>query len=297
MKGTTEAKPPAKILPLDVLKSEVRALAPEFVKVLPPQIPVERFIRVVITAISNEPKLLDCHKATLFTACLKAAGDGLLPDGREGAIVPYREKKTGDQRAQWMPMIRGLFKLARQGGVTSPFAYVVHENDEFEFAVDTNNQDGAIHLRHVPLLDRSKRGEPILAYAFAKVDGEPEVEVMLKEDILEVRNVSKAQSGPWESPFNEEMWKKTVFRRLSKRLPLSPELEKALVQEDEENFNFRAAKDVTASEVLPAETTKEKGPSRLKSLLPSAEKVESTAGSVPMTPEEEAANAVDREGK
>lgn len=292
----TEAKPPAKtILPLDVLKSEIRALAPEFVKVLPPQIPVERFIRVVVTAISNEPKILECHRATLFTACLKAAGDGLLPDGREGAIVPYREK-GGGYRANWMPMIRGLFKLARQGGVTSPFAYVVHENDQFDFGVDTQNEE-AIRVRHVPVLDKAKRGEPILAYAFAKVNGEPEVEVMLKEEILEVRKVSKAQSGPWESPFNEEMWKKTVFRRLSKRLPLSAELEKVLVQEDEENFNFKAAKDVTAAEVLPGETTKtEKGPSRLKSLLPTAEEVESTAGSVPTTPEEEAANAVDRGG-
>jgi recombination protein RecT len=291
----TETKPPLpgalgkSVTPLDEVKSNIKALAPELTKVLPPQIPVERFIRVVITAIANEPKLVECHRATLFTACLKAAGDGLLPDGREGAIVPYREK-GGGFRAQWMPMIRGLFKLARQGGVTSPFAYVVHENDEFEFFVDTQNQD-AIRVRHVPLLDSTKRGEPILAYAFAKVEGEPEVEVMLKEDILAVRNVSKAQSGPWESPFSEEMWKKTVFRRLSKRLPLSPELERALGQEDEENFNFKTAKDVTAAEPendkVTIETGRQNGKmSRLKSLLPTADEVEGAAGSVPA--EEEA---------
>src|SRR5438552_10623132 len=65
---------------------------------LPDHIPVDRFIRVTLTAVQTNPDLLNPQKVqrqSLFGALTKAAQDGLLPDGREGVIIPYKGK------AQW----------------------------------------------------------------------------------------------------------------------------------------------------------------------------------------------------
>lgn len=76
----------------------------QFKAALPAHIPVERFMRVILTAIQNNPALLQVSRKSLFNAAVKAAQDGLLPDSREGAIVPYKDE------AQWLPMIAGLRK-------------------------------------------------------------------------------------------------------------------------------------------------------------------------------------------
>src|SRR4051794_157466 len=53
---------------------------------LPPTITPKRFVSVLMTALQNKPKLLECTFPSLWNACVRAAQDGLLPDGREGAI-------------------------------------------------------------------------------------------------------------------------------------------------------------------------------------------------------------------
>ena len=80
------------LAPIEAFRMNLEKMSTEFKKALPSQIPVERFTRVVMTAIHNNPKILDCVRLTLYNACMKAAQDGLLPDGREGAIVPFKDK-------------------------------------------------------------------------------------------------------------------------------------------------------------------------------------------------------------
>src|SRR3546814_20446644 len=59
---------------------------------------------------------------------MKAAQDGLLPDGREGAIVPFKGK------ASWMPMVAGIMKKVRNSGEIADWnAHAVYENDEFDY--------------------------------------------------------------------------------------------------------------------------------------------------------------------
>lgn len=53
----------------------------EIAKALPEDIPAERFIRTALTAVQVNPDLLDADRQSLFIACMKAAQDGLLPDG------------------------------------------------------------------------------------------------------------------------------------------------------------------------------------------------------------------------
>jgi recombination protein RecT len=180
---------------------------------LPEHITPERFTRVVMTAIQNTPTLLNLDRQSLFLACLRAAQDGLLPDGRQGAIVGFREQ------AQWMPMVGGLMMLARNSGqIKSLVAQVVYERDQFVWRpADTERP-----IEHeVPSLAED-RGKPIGAYAIARLtSGEVVAEVMSRAEIEQVRAVSRSKDGPAWSQWWGEMARKTVLRRLIKRLPLS----------------------------------------------------------------------------
>jgi recombination protein RecT len=58
-------------------------------------------------------------------------------------------------------------------------------------------------------------------------------EVMTMDEVLAIKSRSRSgNSGPWQTDFNE-MAKKTVFRRVSKWLPLSPELVDAMQKDDD----------------------------------------------------------------
>lgn len=180
---------------------------------LPSHISPERFERVVLTAVQNNPALLNLNRGSLFMACLRAAQDGLLPDGRQGAIVGFKDQ------AQWMPMVGGLMVLARNSGqVASLVAQVVHERDRFVWRpADTSEPI----LHEVPALS-DDRGKPIGAYAIARlVSGEVIAEVMTRTEIEKVRAVSRSKDGPAWSQWWGEMARKSALRRLIKRLPLS----------------------------------------------------------------------------
>ena len=49
----------------------------QFGAVLPKHIPVERFGRVVLTAVQTNPELLNVERRSLWNACMRAAQDGL----------------------------------------------------------------------------------------------------------------------------------------------------------------------------------------------------------------------------
>jgi recombination protein RecT len=76
----------------------------------PPHVSVEKFKRVAMTAIQNTPALVNADRRSLFGAFVRLAQDGLLPDGREAAVVMFGNK------AQAMPMIAGILKKIRQSG-------------------------------------------------------------------------------------------------------------------------------------------------------------------------------------
>lgn len=210
--------------PVAVIRQNLQAMEPEFKAALPPHIPVEKFARVAMTAIQQTPALAQADRRSLFGAFVKLAQDGLLPDGREAAVVLFSGK------AQAMPMIGGILKRIRQSGeVARVSAHVVYENDHFvvSYGFDEN-------VEHVPPALNQPRGTAIGAYATAVLkDGSKLLEVMSLEEIEKVRKVSRASgAGPWVSWWSE-MARKTVMRRLSKRLPMSTDLEDQIFSRDE----------------------------------------------------------------
>jgi len=222
----------------------LEAMTPQFKAALPAHISVEKFKRVAMTAIQQNDKLLTANRQSLYNSFSRCAQDGLLPDGREAAIVMFGDK------AQYMPMIAGILKKVRNSGeLESISAHVVYENDHFDYALGDEE-----HITHKPLLT-GDRGRPIISYAIAKTkDDGVYREVMTEAQVQAVRQVSRAKdSGPWSGPFADEMRRKTVLRRLSKRLPMSTDLE-GVLDADRELFMPPDGSEVV--EVPPAPTEK-----------------------------------------
>lgn len=229
--------------PYDEFRGQLLQMDGQIKPLLPPSVTTERFMRVVLTAVQGKPELLGMDRAALFTACLNCAKDGLIPDGKEAALVPFAGKP------QYMPMVRGIIKtIHNSGGVSTLTPMVVYEKDKFRYWVD----DRGVHLEHEPMLTGDS-GKFSVVYAIAKMrDGTTEIEVMTKGEVDKIRAVSLAKNGgPWNDWY-DEMAKKTVIRRLAKRLPLSADAE-AVVQRDDELYDLNAGK--TAAAEKSAEVT------------------------------------------
>lgn len=208
----------------------------EFKAALPAHIPVERFLRVVNTAIQMNPQIAMVDRRSLFTACVKAATDGLLPDGREAALVIYKDKTRGEI-AQYMPMVAGLRKKVRNSDEIATWeTNVVYENDAFEFELGDKP-----FIRHKPVL--SNRGKPVAAYSVATLkSGEVSREVMSIDEIEAIRKRSRAAyAGPWVTDY-AEMVRKTVARRHSKVLPMSTDLDD-VIRRDDALYDFQNTSD------------------------------------------------------
>ena len=171
------------------VQQELTTLTPEFAKTLPPGMTADRFARVALTAVQNNPDLLNCNPQSLFNACMKAAQDGLLPDGREGAIIPRKGMAT------WQPMVQGLVaKAKRRGSVTNLVANIVYDGEPFEVLM--GDDDRIVHRRE---LDKVHKGSEVAVYAIATLkDGTKEREVMTWEEVQAVRKMSTTPNvGPW----------------------------------------------------------------------------------------------------
>lgn len=218
--------------PVAVIRQTLTQMAPEFKAALPPHISEEKFRRVAMTAIQNNPDLQGADQRSLFGAIVRLAQDGLLPDGREAALVIFNSKDGNNgwvKKVQAMPMIAGILKKVRQSGeVAYVSAQVVYEKDHFVWSLGFD--ETVTH--QPPALDQS-RGKPIGAYATAVLkDGSRLLEVMSLEEIEKVRSVSRSKDkGPWVDWFGE-MARKTVMRRLSKRLPMSTDIEDAFDRDE-----------------------------------------------------------------
>jgi recombination protein RecT len=241
----------APLKPIDIIRKNLEQMAGEFSMALPQHIPVDRFKRIVLTAVNQNPDLMAADRRSLMGACMKAAQDGLYPDGREGALVIFNTKvKTKVQRedgsefekeswikaVQWMPMVYGIIKKMRNSGqLASIVAHEVYKKDTFIYKLGDEEK-----IIHEPYLGEGDPGEIIAAYAIARLkDGTVQREVMTRAQIDKVRNVSRSKDkGPWVEWFGEQA-RKTVTRRLSKYLPMSTEIEEMLRRDDA----FNAAAD------------------------------------------------------
>lgn len=237
---------------------------------LPKHLTPERLARVAITAISSNPRLLECTRESLALALIEAGQLGLEPNGVMGQayLVPYFNGKTKKYEAQFQVGYRGLIDLARRSGEIAKIeARAVREGDEFSYEYGLRPS-----LVHRP--DPTTQGEITHVYAIAWLrDAEPIFEVMTREQVEAIRRRSKAaDSGPWVTDY-ESMARKTVVKRLAKYLPLSPEAE-AVVEADNRRDVGQIVRITDGG--LEVEDTEEQAPTQTESVR---QKLQRRAGS------------------
>lgn len=263
------------LTPIEAMRGTLVKMQPEFQAALPPQIPVEKFIRTTLTAVQMNPELLGADRRSLLGACMKAAQDGLLLDGREAAPVIFRTKEG--PKVQYMPMVGGILKKIRNSGeLASISAHVVYSNDQFEYELGDNE-----NIIHKPFLGED-RGKPIAVYAVAKTkDGAIYREVMSVADVDKVRQASRAKdAGPWVQWW-DEMAKKTVIRRMAKRLPSSADVDQVLAS-DNEASGFVQIERREAINITPMPESQQAPLSRLKASMgqPVDEAIDQATGEI-----------------
>ena len=209
----------------------------QIAKALPSVMTPERFARIAMTAVTQNPTLGACTPGSFIGALLTAAQLGLEPNTPLGQayLIPFKNK--GVLEAQFQLGYRGLIDLAhRSGDLKDITAHIVYENDTFEYELGLEPK-----LRHVPAM--KDRGGIAWVYAIYRLQsGGQGFEVMSFEDIeAHKKKYSKAASkgfSPWQTSW-EEMAKKTVIKRVLKYAPLRTEFVRA-VKDDESTFNFTA---------------------------------------------------------
>lgn len=238
------------------MQAYVEKMMPQIKKALPAVITPERFTRIVLSAISNNPKLAECNPQSFLSAMMTAAQLGTevnTPLG-QAYLIPRWNSKAGCNEAQFQLGYKGLIDLAyRSGQISTISAHVVYSNDVFEYELGLETK-----LRHVPAM--KDRGEPTHVYAtFHTKDGGYGFEVMSMDDVRRHRDqfseaAKRGNFSPWATNF-EEMAKKTVLKRVLKYAPMKTDFVRALSAD--ETVKTTISEDMFSEPVVFVETEAE----------------------------------------
>lgn len=213
-----------------VMQQYIKQMSGEIKKALPSVITPERFTRIVMSALSTNPKLAETTPQSFLGAMMTAAQLGVEPNTPLGQayLLPYWNSKNNAYECQFQLGYKGLLDLAyRSGEISVIQAHIVYAEDTFSYSFGLRPE-----LKHVPA--KENRGEPVFVYAiFHTKDGGYGFDVSSIEEIrAHAQKYSKSfNNGPWQTNF-EEMAKKTVLKRVLKYAPLKSEFLRGLVQDE-----------------------------------------------------------------
>ncbi|MCD7740497.1 MAG: recombinase RecT [Candidatus Gastranaerophilales bacterium] len=230
------------------IESLIQASLKELGKALPAHLNAERLVRIALTTLRLNPKLSECTPESFLGALFQSAQLGLEPNVEGQAYITsyLNNKKIVDEagKIKWIKVLEAQFQIGYKGYIELFYrhkaaefidTHAVYENDIFEYQYGTNS-----FLKHCPVF--KNRGNVIAYYAVAKIkDGGSIFKIMSKDACFQhAKTHSKCydndsqsfdKNSPW-SKFPDAMCKKTVIIQLSKLLPKSVELQKALAMDN-----------------------------------------------------------------
>lgn len=235
---------------------ELDARSDSIASMLPSTVTPARFKNTVIAAVRQDPTILQATIRSLMGSVIRAAQDGLVPDGREGHIAVYNTKVSErgkqdrwEKRAQWNPMAFGLRKRLRELDGIIANAEVVHEKDHFIW-----DQGDEPRIEHKPAPLGTARGKMVGAYCIYKREDGTILhrEVMDSVQVEMTRNQSKVTDSLMWTKFVSEGYRKSVLRRGIKTVPVSDQMREIVQRDDAEHFDFSRKTDVMALTPPPA---------------------------------------------
>ncbi len=187
------------------------------VAALPEGFNKDRFYQNALTFVKDENIREFCKKHTdggqqVLSGLMRGAYLGLDFLNKEAYLVPYGSKL--DYQTSYIGEIK-LRKKYSVRPIRDIYADVVREGDDFTYEV----VDGEPTLHHKPITFNT--GKVIGAYAVCIfADGGKLIDTMSLEELENTRSASKAKNSPAWSKFTNEMYKKTVLRRLCKTIDI-----------------------------------------------------------------------------
>lgn len=186
----------------------------------------QRQVGLALLAAQKNPELLKCDPTSVAAAMVRVCG-WRLEIGTTAHLVPFGRECTA------IPDYKGLIELMiRSGHVRDVYAGAVHANDFFRVTMGTDAR-----LEHQPV--GGDRGPVIGYYAVAKLKhGYTTFEYMTDEEVERIRAAARSGNSPAWKGHRTEMGKKTVLRRLAKRMPQSDALRTAVSAVEAEEIPF-----------------------------------------------------------
>lgn len=246
----------------------------------------DAFARISLNAVMRNPQIANCTPASLRTTLLDCAQRGVLPDGDSAAIVPYKNRQTGELNAQLLMGYKGMCDLVRRSikGVVLR-AQVVTKEDEFEYE---EGLDEVLRHKRKPDGPRPTEQNIVAVYALARMPNNPSPEyvVLFKSEIDYIRSTyANAKSPAWSKEYAEQA-KKTALRRLCKTLPIRS----GLIQDSESevsNLHDQVIDAVAAEEGDPDPASRPEQPQPARRPARRARAARKTATAAPSEPEPE----------
>ena len=202
---------------------------------LPKEFNKARFVQNALSLLNEKPELAKYGQAQILAGLTRGALLGLDFFNREAYLVAY-----GSQ-LQYQTSYIGAMKLVKKYSlrpVKNIYAELVREDDYFETGVNENK-------RYVTFKPKAFSNKPIVgAFAVAEfVDGDILIETMNFDELESVRKASKmGNAGAWKS-WTSEMQKKSVIRRLCKKIEIDFENpEQQRIFESETNIELEPSK-------------------------------------------------------
>jgi len=243
------------------IRQMIESAQMELGKALPDSMSAERFTRIAMTCGRLNPELFDCTPESFMGALFTSAQLGIEPIAGHAYLIPFsNSKKVGGnwvkkKEVQFILGYKGIAALFyRHAKAMSLNWGVVRENDFFDF-----EQGSSAFLRHKPIL--KDRGEVMGYWVMAKLSGDAEIFHYMGVDecmshgkkhskTFNKRDGQFYASSPWAtSP--DAMCLKTVLVQLSKLLPISIDLQRAI---DADETSRQPRKKIENMLDVPSET-------------------------------------------
>ena len=221
-------------------------------KALPKWMDSEKFESIVLTCCRKNPDLFQCDTNSLMGAMFVSAQLGIEPIAGMAYLIPFfNNKKVGNtwvrtREVQFVLGYKGLVSLFHRHSKSVSLEWgVVYKNDYFEYQLGTSS-----FLNHVPA--RGDKGSVEGYWVVASLHGGGKVfHYMNEEDCFaHAKQHSKTwdkkkglfySSSPW-STSPESMCLKTVLIQLGKLLPMSTDLQKAILVDESARTYDEASK-------------------------------------------------------
>lgn len=198
----------------------------------------DAFVSNLVSLVANDAKLQECEPATLMYGAIRATASDLPLDPAFGCayLIPYKNNKLGITEAQFQIGYRAYGQLALRSGLFK----CINDTDVREGElVNRNRLTGQIDFNFEQ--DDKRRSElPIIGYVsyFQLLNGFESTLYMSVEELkahglrysqtYRSKYANVRDSSKWVTDFHE-MCRKTVIKlHLSRKAPLSVEMQNAI---------------------------------------------------------------------